>query len=95
MVLLDLEQAARNGNQAWDIAEFLYYSGHYSPLMSSTKAASIISRNFIEGYLEAGGEKELIKKAASPRYTKVFSIFTPPQILFAISSICKKMGKAD
>jgi len=95
MVLLDLEQAARNGNQAWDIAEFLYYSGHYSPLMSSTKAASIISRNFIEGYLEAGGKKELIKKVASARYTKVFSIFTPPQILLAISSICKRMGKAD
>ena len=93
IVLLDLEQATRDGNQAWDIAEFLYYSGHYSPPMSSTNAASIIARNFIEGYLEAGGKKETVKKAASARYTKVFSIFTPPHVILVISSICQKMGK--
>jgi tRNA A-37 threonylcarbamoyl transferase component Bud32 len=93
IVLLDLEQATRDGNQAWDIAEFLYYSGHYSPPMSSTKAAGIIARNFLEGYLEAGGKKETVKKAASARYTKVFSVFTPPHVLLAISSICQKMGR--
>jgi tRNA A-37 threonylcarbamoyl transferase component Bud32 len=93
IVLLDLEQATRDGNQAWDIAEFLYYSGHYSPPLSSTNAASIIARNFIEGYLEAGGKKETVKKAASARYTKVFSVFTPPHVLLAISNICQKMGK--
>jgi len=93
IVLLDLEQATRDGNQAWDIAEFLYYSGHYSPPMSSTNAASIIARNFIEGYLEAGGKKETVKKAASARYTKVFSVFTPPHVLLAISNVCQKMGK--
>ncbi|MQY62525.1 hypothetical protein GH146_04490 [archaeon] len=93
IVLLDLEQATRDGNQAWDIAEFLYYSGHYSPPLSSTNAASIIARNFIEGYLEAGGKKETVKKAASARYTKVFSVFTPPHVLLAISIICQKMGK--
>ena len=91
IVLLDLEQATRDGDQAWDIAEFLYYSGHYSPPMSSSNAASIIARNFIEGYLKAGGKKETVKKAASARYTKVFSIFTPPQVLRAISNICKKI----
>ncbi|MCJ7720899.1 hypothetical protein MUO98_00615, partial [Candidatus Bathyarchaeota archaeon] len=95
VILLDLEQATRDGNQAWDIAEFLYYSGHYSPPMSSTNAASIIARNFIEGYLEAGGKKENVQKAASARYTKVFSIFTPPHVLLAISRICQKMGKTD
>ena len=93
IVLLDLEQAARDGNHAWDIAEFLYYSGHYSPPMSSTNAASIIARSFLEGYLEAGGKKETVKNAASARYTKVFSVFTPPHVLFAISGICQKMGK--
>ena len=93
IVLLDLEQAARDGNHAWDIAEFLYYSGHYSPPMSSTNAASIIARSFLEGYLEAGGKKETVKNAASARYTKVFSVFTPPHVLLAISGICQKMGK--
>ena len=90
---MDLEQATRDGNLAWDVAEFLYYSGHYSPPISSTAAASVIARNFIEGYLEAGGKKQDVKKAASARYTKVFSVFTPPQVLLAISGICQKMGK--
>jgi tRNA A-37 threonylcarbamoyl transferase component Bud32 len=90
---VDLEQAARNGNQAWDVAEFLYYSGHYVFPISSAKAASIIAKNFIEGYLEAGGSKETVKNAASARYVKVFSFFTPPHVIIAISNICRKMGK--
>jgi tRNA A-37 threonylcarbamoyl transferase component Bud32 len=89
---LDLEQATRGGDKTWDIAEFLYYSGHYSSPVSSSNATSIIAKNFIDGYLEAGGKKETVKKAASARYTKVFSIFTPPHILLAISNICQKMG---
>jgi tRNA A-37 threonylcarbamoyl transferase component Bud32 len=93
IVLLDLEQATRDGNYAWDIAEFLYYSGHYSPPMSSTNAARIIARSFLEGYLEAGGKKETVKNAASARYTKVFSVFTPPHVLLAIAGICQKKGK--
>ncbi len=92
VVFLDLEQATRDGNQAWDIAEFLYYAGHYSPPISSANAAGTIAESFIEGYLEAGGKKETVKQAASARYTKVFSVFTPPHVLFAISSICQKMG---
>ncbi|MCW4034631.1 MAG: hypothetical protein NWF03_04635 [Candidatus Bathyarchaeota archaeon] len=91
--VLDLEQATRNGNQAWDIAEFLYFSGHYSPPMSSATAATQIAKNFIQGYLDAGGNKESIKKAASARYTKVFSVFTPPHVLLAVSNVCQKMGK--
>jgi tRNA A-37 threonylcarbamoyl transferase component Bud32 len=91
IVLLDLEQATRNGNQSWDIAEFLYFAGHYSPPMASTNAAAIITKNFIEGYLEAGGKKDTVKKAGSAKYIKVFSIFTPPHILFAMSNICQKV----
>ncbi|UCD26808.1 MAG: hypothetical protein JSV75_01415 [Candidatus Bathyarchaeota archaeon] len=90
---VDLEQAARDGNQAWDVAEFLFYSGHYVSPLSSAKAASIIAKNFVEGYLEAGGRKETVKKAASTRYARVFSVFTPPQVIVAISNICRKMGK--
>ena len=90
---VDLEQATRNGNQTWDIAEFLYYSGHYVSPISSAKVASIIAKNFIEGYLEAGGKKENVKKAASARYVKVFSLFTPPHIIIAMSNLCQRMGK--
>jgi len=90
---VDFEQAARNGNQAWDIAEFLYYSGHYVSPLSSGKTAELVAREFIKGYLEAGGAEETVRKAGSIRYTKVFSIFTPPHVLLAISKVCKKMGR--
>jgi tRNA A-37 threonylcarbamoyl transferase component Bud32 len=89
---VDLEQASRDGNQAWDVAEFLFYSGHYVSPISPADAAQLVAREFIEGYLEAGGRKETIRKAGSARYTKVFSIFTPPHVILAISNLCKKMG---
>jgi tRNA A-37 threonylcarbamoyl transferase component Bud32 len=87
--LLDFEQASRDGDKAWDVAEFLYYSGHYLPLYGNDKAESI-ARAFISGYLKAGGDAETIKKAGTPKYTRVFSIFTLPSIMFAMSNVCRK-----
>ncbi len=89
---VDLEQASRDGNQAWDVAEFLYYSGHYASPIAPADAAELVAKEFIRGYLEAKGKKETIRKAGSARYTKVFSIFTPPHVILAISNLCKKMG---
>ncbi|MCW4020078.1 MAG: hypothetical protein NWF14_02460 [Candidatus Bathyarchaeota archaeon] len=89
---VDLEQAVRDGDQAWDLAELLYFSGHYAPL-TSVEVAQRITEEFIDGYLEAGGNTENIKKARSPRYIKVFSFFTPPHILYAISSTCREKLK--
>jgi len=89
---VDLEQATRDGNQAWDVAEFLYYSGHYVFPFSSTDVVEVVARNFIEGYLEGGGKKETVRSAGSPRYTKVFSIFTPPHVILAISNLCRKVN---
>jgi tRNA A-37 threonylcarbamoyl transferase component Bud32 len=88
--LLDFEQASRNGDQAWDIAEFLYYAGHDIPPSAETRTAEIIAETFIAGYLDAGGKAEIVKRAAGPKYTKVFSIFTLPHIMIAISSACKR-----
>jgi hypothetical protein len=87
--LLDFEQASRDGDRAWDVAEFLYYSGHYLPLYSNGKAEPI-ARAFISGYLKAGGDVNIIKKAGTSRYTRVFSIFTLPSVILAISNICRK-----
>ncbi len=89
---VDLEQASRDGNQVWDIAEFLYYSGHYASPISPASSVELITTEFVEGYLEVGGRKENVRKAGSPRYTKVFSIFTLPHVILAISNICRKMG---
>jgi tRNA A-37 threonylcarbamoyl transferase component Bud32 len=90
---LDLEQATRNGNQPWDIAELLYYSGHYL-LPSQSEVARLIASAFLKGYLRAGGQPENVTQAASPKYTKVFSVFTLPNIILTISNTCKFMGRA-
>jgi tRNA A-37 threonylcarbamoyl transferase component Bud32 len=88
--LLDFEQAARNGDKVWDIAEFLYYSGHHISPFVGTHTAELISKAFIEGYLRAGGSAKIVKKAGNAKYTKVFSVFTFPHIMLVISNICRK-----
>ena len=91
LCFVDLEQASRGGDRAWDIAEFLYYSGHYVPPLAPTDKIELVAKTFIMGYLEEDGSRETVRKAASPRYTKVFSIFTQPHVIFAISNICRKV----
>ena len=88
--LLDFEQASHDGDKAWDVAVFLYYSGHYlQPLYSNDKAESI-ARAFVRGYLKAGGDASVIKKAGTSKYTRIFSVFTMPSIILAMSNFCKK-----
>jgi len=88
--LLDFEQASHGGDKSWDVAEFLYYSGHYlQPFRSNTKAEEIANA-FITGYVRAGGSVNHVKNAASPKYTRVFSLFTPPSVLVAMAETCKK-----
>jgi len=93
LCFVDLEQASRDGNQTWDIAEFLYYSGHYVPPLAPPDKITLMTTVFLEGYIEGGGKPETIKKAASPRYTKVFSLFTQPHITLAISNLCRKVNQ--
>jgi Kae1-associated kinase Bud32 len=87
--LLDFEQASRDGDKAWDVAEFLYYSGHYLPLYTNDKAGSI-ARAFISGYLNAGGDVATVKNAGAPKYTRVFSVFTLPSVILTMSNVCRK-----
>jgi tRNA A-37 threonylcarbamoyl transferase component Bud32 len=83
--LVDLEQGRFRGDVSWDVAEFLYYSGHYW-LTYGRDLASFVDA-FIEGYSEHG-ENRVLKSAASPKYVRVFSIWTPPLI---INSIRKRL----
>jgi Kae1-associated kinase Bud32 len=88
--LLDFEQASHGGDKAWDVAVFLYYSGHYlQPLYSNGKAESI-TEAFVEGYLKGGGDANTVKKAGNSKYTRIFSVFTMPSIMLAMSNVCKK-----
>ncbi|MGB9756291.1 MAG: AarF/UbiB family protein [Candidatus Bathyarchaeales archaeon] len=90
---LDFEQASRNGDKVWDIAEFLYYTGHYASPLVGIRLPQLIAEAFIEGYLAAGGDAKIVKDAGKPKYTKVFSVFTLPHVMFAISNICRKVDK--
>jgi hypothetical protein len=60
------------------LAEFLFYSGHYWLSFNKTLGGYIDS--FIKGYREQGSATT-IRAAASPRYVRVFSVWTPPNIL--------------
>jgi hypothetical protein len=70
---------------------FLYYSGHYLQPFDSPSKAEDITNAFIDGYLTAGGNIDEVQKAGSTKYTRVFSIFTLPRFMLAISNICKKV----
>jgi len=79
---LDLEQAKKSGDGVWDIAEFLYYSGHYG--VGASGGLHEFVRSYIEGYSQIGGVNSL-RKAAGLNYLKVFSFWTPPPIIREIS----------
>jgi tRNA A-37 threonylcarbamoyl transferase component Bud32 len=91
--LMDFEQASRNGDKVWDIAEFLFYAGHYISPFVNVRSTELIAKSFIEGYVKAGGDANLVKKAGNPKYTKVFSVFTFPHIILAISNISRRADK--
>ncbi len=93
--LLDLEQASRKGDKVWDIAEFLYYSGHYFSPISGTRLAELTAKAFVKGYIGKHGDAGLVQRVGSPKYTKVFSLFTFPHIILAISKICRSEETAE
>ncbi len=90
--MIDFEQAVQDadGDKTWDVAVFLYYAGHFlQPLYGKMKAESI-AKAFINGYLKAGGEVDVINKAGLPKYTRIFSIFTMWNIISTIANVLKK-----
>jgi tRNA A-37 threonylcarbamoyl transferase component Bud32 len=93
--LIDFEQASQGGDKAWDIAVFLYYSGHYfQPFNGGNLKAESLTQAFISGYLKAGGDIDDIKKAGTSKYTRVFGIFTMWQIISVIANVCRKTEMA-
>jgi tRNA A-37 threonylcarbamoyl transferase component Bud32 len=90
---LDFEQSSRNGDKVWDIAEFLFYTGHYISPFTGTRPTERLVKSFMEGYLTAGGNAKILKKVGTLKYTKVFGIFVFPHILFTISDLCAKVDQ--
>ena len=94
LYLLDFEQASHGGDKSWDVAEFLYYSGHYLPPLHGNGKAESIANAFINGYVKAGGNVSVVKKAGASKYTRVFSFFTTPSVLLTMATICRKTEAA-
>jgi Kae1-associated kinase Bud32 len=81
--LVDLEQAERNGDKSWDIAEFIYYS---SKLTLNEKKVKRLVKEFLDGYLEIGS-KEDVRKILSLKYTAPFQPFIALNVLKAIKEV--------
>jgi len=86
---VDLEQAGKRGDYAWDIAELLFYTGHYSAGPTPTRGLNEVVEAFTKGYLRKGDAAEL-KKAAGVRYAKAFSLWTPAPIILGISKTLRE-----
>lgn len=96
LIVLDLEQGERSDERAWDLAEFMYYSGHYADPLDTAVNVVKVSESFIDGYLEGGGEASHVAEASRLRYAKLFTPIVPPQILLAISRTCRsRAGKTS
>lgn len=84
---LDLEQGAKMGDAAWDVAEFLYYSGHYGDTTRAGIQEFVTA--FTLGYREVG-DRRVLKRATTIGYTKVFLVWTPMPIIRQISDLLKR-----
>jgi tRNA A-37 threonylcarbamoyl transferase component Bud32/predicted nucleotidyltransferase len=83
--VVDLEQSKLGGDASWDVAEYLYFSGHFGSYFSGGFSQFI--DKFIEGYLSVG-ESKTLKNAASVKYSRIFLPWTPVNI---IQGIVKKL----
>ncbi|MCD6529698.1 hypothetical protein J7L06_05370 [Candidatus Bathyarchaeota archaeon] len=86
---VDLEQATFDKAYSWDIAEFLYYSGHYLEPFKPASRIDRLTKEFLSGYLEERGEVKAVREASSLKFIKTFSFFTSPHVISRIANICK------
>jgi tRNA A-37 threonylcarbamoyl transferase component Bud32 len=87
--VVDLEQGGKRKDFAWDIAELLFYAGHYS--VSPVPPHGLIEavHAFIQGYARRGDPSEL-RRAAGVKYVKVFSLWTHTPIILEISKMLRE-----
>jgi tRNA A-37 threonylcarbamoyl transferase component Bud32 len=74
LYLTDLEQSVPGGDQAWDLAEFLYYT---AKLSNREDAMRKVATAFLESYSRSG-QKGNIAKAKGQKYLSPFRPFLTP-----------------
>jgi len=85
---VDLEQASKRAEYVWDIAELLFYTGHYFTRPVPPPALRELVEAFVRGYLRNGAAEEL-RKAAAVKHAKSFSVWTSPQAILEISRVLR------
>jgi tRNA A-37 threonylcarbamoyl transferase component Bud32 len=90
LYVVDLEQAGKRRDYAWDLAELLFYAGHYSTASTPSPGLIQMIQAFIQGYLRHGNAAEL-KRAAGVRHVKAFSLWTPAPIILEISKMLREV----
>ncbi len=78
--LTDLEQASKEGDKAWDIAEFIYFSCKLTP---NAPACRMLSRAFLQGYLRYG-DRKTVEAALNIKYLTPFQPFLVPNTSAAV-----------
>jgi len=76
----DLEQATEGGDQAWDVAAFVYYQAKLSFKEAGMKR---VADAFLRGYKRANGAENIVK-AKNPKYVAPFRPLTAPQLMKAV-----------
>jgi tRNA A-37 threonylcarbamoyl transferase component Bud32 len=71
LYLTDLEQAIEGGDPAWDVAEFLYYTGK---LLTKEQGMDKVARVFLAAYA-GSGDRSVIGRAKKPKYLRPFQPF--------------------
>lgn len=74
LYLTDLEQADGNGDRAWDLAEFVYYTAKLSTKESAMRK---IAGAFLDAYAK-DGDKGTLSKAGNAKYLRPFQPFLLP-----------------
>jgi Kae1-associated kinase Bud32 len=88
LYLTDLEQADRDGDKAWDLAEFIYYT---AKLSTKEDEMEIIARAFLRGYAKEGS-RELIEKAGSLKYLRPFQPFVLPGMTKSLRDLMEEFS---
>lgn len=83
---VDLEQAKKGGDMAWDVAEFLYYSSWF---LTDPKLAESVTRSFVNSY---DFDRSILKIAASERYALPFKSVANDEIISAIKKVLKSIS---
>ena len=81
LYFVDLEQAHQDGNKAWDVAEFIYYSARFT--LREEKARKLVN-SFVRGYLEVAEDPQVIDNVAALRYRAPFQAFIAPNVMNAL-----------